>query len=85
MPLNAQQVSQLEAAVAEYAFPAIYFNFRARVEMRAGNMLAVEAAIRNMLISPEIDRVRDGLANVIYRPGRIPRHSGSTVSRERHN
>ena len=66
MPLSKRQASEFEAAIAEYDFPAVYFDFRGSVEGRAGNMLAVEAAIREMLVSTGIERVRDGLANVIY-------------------
>ncbi|MEP7246005.1 MAG: hypothetical protein ABI885_20315 [Gammaproteobacteria bacterium] len=66
MPLNTRQASELEAAIGEYGFPAVYFDFRANVEVQAETMLAVEAAIHEMLVSPTIEGVRDGLANVIY-------------------
>jgi len=66
MPLNGRQLVELDRAIAEYAFPAIYFDFRANTEVRAGDMRAVEAAIRDMLVSGAAERIRDGLANVIY-------------------
>jgi hypothetical protein len=66
MPLDRQQAVELEAAVARYGFPPVYFDFGAGVEVRAENMRTVEAEIREMLTSAEIPHVRDGLSNVIY-------------------
>ena len=66
MSLNSRQVSDLDSAIASYAFPAVYFDFRAKTQVRAPDMRTVEAAIRDMLASTAIDGVRDGLANVIY-------------------
>lgn len=66
MALNNRQVSELKAAIAAHAFPPVYFDFPAGVEVRAPHMLAVEAAIREMLVATTIESVRDGLANVVY-------------------
>jgi hypothetical protein len=66
MPLNSNQVSEFAAAITAYAFPAVYFDFGANTEVLAQDMRAVESAIRDMLVSTATDRVRDGLANVVY-------------------
>ncbi len=66
MPLNDQQVEDLDAAIAGYSFPAVYFDFVANAEVHAPHMGAVEAAIQAMLVSPIAQDVRHGLANVIY-------------------
>lgn len=66
MALNESQTSELEAAIATYAFPAVYFDFRTSIEVRAASMGVVENAIREMLTSEANGQVLDGLANVIY-------------------
>lgn len=66
MALDERQISELDQAIATYAFPIVYFDFGANVEVRSRDMRAVEAAIRGMLVSATTDRIRDGLANVIY-------------------
>ncbi len=66
MPLNEQQVADLDAAIARYSFPAVYFDFAANVQVQAPHMRVVEGAIRGMLVSQIAEDVRDGLANVIY-------------------
>lgn len=66
MALNKSQVSELEGAITTYAFPAVYFDFRTAVEVRAEGMRAVETAIRDMLTSETNSELLDGLANVIY-------------------
>lgn len=66
MALSEAQTSELEVAIETYAFPAVYFDFGTGIEVRAGNMRAVENAIREMLTSKADGQVLDGLANVIY-------------------
>jgi len=66
MPLTSGQLLEFDTAIASYAFPAVYFDFGTSAEVRARDMRAVEVAVREMLVSPDIDRVRDGLANVLY-------------------
>lgn len=66
MALNESQSSQLEDAIATYAFPAVYFDFRRAIEVRAEHMRVVENAIRELLTSETNEQVLDGLANVIY-------------------
>jgi hypothetical protein len=66
MSLNRQQVDDLGEAIAAYRFPAVYFDFDKGREVRAPDMRSVEAAIGGMLVSAATDRIRDGLANVIY-------------------
>lgn len=66
MPLNDQQVSDLDEAIARYKFPTVYFDFAANIQVEAPDIRVVEAAIGGMLVSHVAERVRDGLANVIY-------------------
>lgn len=66
VPLNDQQVSDLDEAVARYKFPTVYFDFAANIQIEAPDIRIVEAAIRGLLVSHVAERVRDGLANVIY-------------------
>lgn len=66
MSLNRQQVNDLDEAIAAYNFPAVYFDFDRRCEVKASNMRDIEAAIGDMLLSVAVDHIRDGLANVIY-------------------
>ena len=60
MPFSNRQASEFEAAIAEYGFPPVYFDFRESVKVLAGNMLAVEVAIREMLVSTN-EKARRGL------------------------
>lgn len=66
MSLDSRQISELETAIASYAFPAVYRDFRTGVEVQAQNMRVVETAIRSMLVSTATGQVKAGLANVIY-------------------
>jgi hypothetical protein len=44
----------------------VYFDFAAAVPVVAANMSDVETSIRSMLVSDDVEQVRNGLANVIY-------------------
>ncbi|MBK9166392.1 MAG: hypothetical protein IPM24_02890 [Bryobacterales bacterium] len=66
MALNESQTSELQEAIAKYAFPAVYFDFRRQAEVRIKDMGPVETAIRKMLTSDANGQVLDGLANVLY-------------------
>lgn len=60
------QAQQLGASINGYAFPAVYYDFVANVQVHAPNMLAVEAAIGGLLRAHNRNDVRAGLANVLY-------------------
>lgn len=66
MALTHQQLTRLEGAITDYAFPSVYFDFLSNAHVPAADMRAVETAIREELVSATFDRVRDGLSNVIY-------------------
>jgi hypothetical protein len=66
VPLSNAQVSNLNAAITGYAFPAVYFDFARNTPVAAANMAAVEAHIHNQLTSPNQQSVLHGLANVLY-------------------
>ena len=66
MPLTQQQVNTLQASILGYAFPAIYFDFVANTKIDAGNMVVLEGVISGMLLSPQQEQTKHGLANVIY-------------------
>lgn len=68
MSLDRQKVHALGEAIAAYRFPAVYFDFGSGREVGGCDidMRQVESAIASMLRASVLDRVRDGLANVIY-------------------
>lgn len=66
MPLTTQQVTDLQASITGYAFPPVYYDFYADAQVNAGTMQELELVIRNLLISPNPQDVKYGLANVIY-------------------
>lgn len=66
MSLDRQQVKEFREAIEAYRFPSVYFDFDTRREVRASDMRAIESAIGDMLRSSATDRIRDGLANVLY-------------------
>lgn len=66
MPLNGTQIKQLQAAIADYAFPAAYFDFRANAPGVGLSMSQVEVGIRSDLLAGLPSRTKDGLSNVLY-------------------
>jgi hypothetical protein len=62
VPLDDRQVAQLGAAIDEYRFPPVYFDFVAEEEVLGSNMGTVEAAIHAMLASSSTEDVRHGFA-----------------------
>jgi len=66
VPLTIQQKNDLEASLQGYAFPAVYFNFLNNEEVNAEHMAALEVVIRQMLLAPQQQQAKFGLANVIY-------------------
>lgn len=64
--MNKIQVACLNAAIAGYKFPAVYFDFSGNMEVAATSMMAVEAHIHGQLTSAHQVSVVHGLANVIY-------------------
>jgi len=66
VPLNNAQVTNLNAAITNYGFPAVYFDFALNAPVAAANMAAVEAHIHNQLTSANQQSVLHGLANILY-------------------
>jgi hypothetical protein len=55
MPLNEKQIEQLRESIKGYDFPAVYYDFVKKAEVRAPNMRVVEAAIGGMLHAQDIN------------------------------
>jgi hypothetical protein len=66
VPLTNQQANDLKLSIDGYAFPPVYFDFVANAQVNAGNMYNLETAISGLLLSPCLQQVQYGLANVIY-------------------
>ena len=66
MPLDDRQQAELECAISNYTFPPVYYDWAAFQEVAAANVGELECVLRTLLISENPDRVRDGLANVLY-------------------
>ena len=66
MPLNEKQIAQLRESIQHYDFPCVYYDFVENRKITAPNMHGLEAAIGCMLRAPDINGVKDGLANVLY-------------------
>jgi len=66
VPLSNTQVRSLNAAITNYGFPAVYFDFNQNAPVEAANIAAVEEHIRSQLKSENQQRVLHGLANVLY-------------------
>ena len=58
--------SALCAAIREYRFPPVTFDFEAGEETRHADMRGVEDRIRGLLTAPSRQQVKEGLANVLY-------------------
>lgn len=58
--------STLCAAIREYRFPPVTFDFQAREETRHADMRGVEDRIRGLLTAPSRQEMKDGLSNVLY-------------------
>lgn len=66
MSLTERQIVSLQSAIANYAFPPVYFDFCANSKVEAKNMTEVESYIRKLLISDDQQNILYGLANVLY-------------------
>ena len=66
MPLNINQVEDLEHSILGYEFPTIYRNFETGEVVLGDTMVEVEDAIRALLTSGDPAQIRFGLANVIF-------------------
>ena len=66
MPLTEKQVEILRNAIEAYNFPCVFYDFQSGFEVSHQTMSPVEQAIRNDLISRNIDCVKNGLSNVLY-------------------
>jgi len=64
--LKNHQIELLGQAIQDYNFPCVYYDFNNDDEISAPNMIPVEKAIRNNLISGSIENVKNGLSNVLY-------------------
>jgi hypothetical protein len=56
----------LRAAIANYNYPTVAYDFENEVEIQFENMLEVEAFIGAKLHSNQVQEVKDGLSNVLY-------------------
>ena len=66
MVLDKPQVESLAAAVREYDFPCVVFDFNGGEECRLASMVEVETAIRSQLLASGMASIKDGLSNVLY-------------------
>jgi hypothetical protein len=66
MSLTTYQTSILDAAIAGYAYPAVYFDFAAEAQIVSATMVVCESEIRSQLLSNNPYNVMNGLSNVIY-------------------
>lgn len=66
MPLTPYQIACLDKAIKTYNFPAVYFDFDTRIEIKAQNMTEIETVIARQLRSQEVRIVKHGLANILY-------------------
>ena len=66
MPETSDYASALCAAIREYRFPTVTWDFEAGEEIRHPDMGGVEDRIRGLLVAPSRKDVKDGLSNVLY-------------------
>ena len=66
MPLVPSQKEILRSAIDEYEFPAEYFDFVHNIPDPQPSIQAVENKIRVDLKSGDLERVKNGLLNVLY-------------------
>lgn len=66
MALTKNQIKDLESAISNYKFPAVYFDFKSQTELKAADLCKLEPIIRGMLLSRDLETTKYGLANVIY-------------------
>ncbi len=66
MALTDSLRSTLFQAIRDYKYPFVTFDFEARHEITHPSMRKVEVAIRDQLLSDNLEAAKDGLSNVLY-------------------
>ena len=66
MTLTTQQINNLQASINGYSFPPVYYDFCTNTEIHASNMSNLESAIKDLLLSSNLQKVKYGLANIVY-------------------
>ena len=66
MNLTAREAAELRRAVAAYDYPKVLFDFKGGHETTFRNMRELEERVRDCLLSPRPDCVKDGLSNILY-------------------
>jgi len=59
-------LEELAVAIDNYSYPCFVYDFSKNQEINLGSMAAVERFIGDRLLSTDIERVRDGLSNVLF-------------------
>lgn len=66
MSLGTVQVKKLHDAVNAYSFPTAHFDFTTQTPVVGLSIAQLENRIRQQLLSPSQEDVKDGLSNVLY-------------------
>jgi hypothetical protein len=64
--ISCEGAEEFAAAIRDYSYPCCVFDFETGAEILLDCMLDVESFIRERLRSTDPNRVKDGLANVLY-------------------
>lgn len=64
--IDAHAAGLLRAAIDEYSYPCVAYAFDKPRELSFNTMRELEAFVKNKLLSPDIERVKDGLSTILY-------------------
>lgn len=62
----AEALKLLATAIDDFNYPFVVYDFQLAQEVKFNNMLGVEKFIGEQLHSTDIERVKDGLSNVLF-------------------
>lgn len=66
MPDTTSALGTLSAAIDGYSYPCVAYDFQVGREVSFRNMAGVETLIAEQLASYDLERVKDGLSNVLF-------------------
>jgi hypothetical protein len=63
---DTSSLQSLARAIRSYSYPCVVYDFRLGQEIQLQGMVEVERFIQDLLMSTDIEKVKDGLSNILF-------------------